>query len=582
MSALSAAVIPAMLWYCVSPNAYFNDHAAELKGRYDGYFFVLWSWDTGVASILGADGNAPTNPDWWPLATRNVAALRAHGITENFAAVTFGSNEEWPSAQLLRSEEWTAKMRGRFETLGRATKAAGFKGVSLDMEYPYQRYALDARVYKYEDYTPGDLVAGAFRQGQATAGGLLDGFPEAIVFVLPGGLRGYPIGERFMLGMLDEMARRNAPGGMHLATEWSYKLVDPVTQAAIARLEDAAMEDLVSPATLRYWRERCSMAPGVWPMRMVEDVNPRYVKRPWAEELADLREQHAILLAASKRYLWTYGGAQMWLTPDSARDAEYHLGGPNFPDAAAATAGWHDILRDRTPYDALPAADPRMVRLIQADRAFNRGELDGDGLCDAFGTPGRWWVLGVLADPHLAPARTAREALTEPIQTVTPYWGRDGWVRWFTWPAHHPTGVVDLNRAFGYMDTDSASAYCATWVQTDRPVDVWLNVGWADGLTVQVGDSVVFREDTFPPPRHYLWVGDRFQFERRIPVHLAAGATRIVCTPMNMRSSFLYTFRVTDADGYPIEGVRFATSDRPPAAGEQGQRGRRGASARGR
>jgi len=549
-----------MLWYCVSPNAYFSDHAADLRGLYDGYFFVCWSWDTGVANVIGADGNPPTDPTWWPLVTRNVAALRAEGITENHLAVTFGSNEAWPSPELLRSEEWTAKMRSRFSTLGRAAKATGFKGVSLDIEYPYQRYALDHRIYTHDGYTPGDLLAGAFRQGQAVVAGLLDEFPEAVVFVLPGGLRGYPIGEQFVLGMLDEMARRDAPGGMHLATEYSYSLLDPVTQAAIPRFEDAGLVDLVPASTLGYWRRRCSMAPGAWPMRMIE-TSGEYLVRPWAEELADLKEQHMILRATAKRYVWSYGGAQVWHMPDSTIDAQYHLGSANFPEAKEVVAGWHAILRDRTPYDRAPNADPRMLRLFRAIREFDEGTRDADGLCDAFGTPGRWWVLGILGNLRIEPARTAKEALSEPISPARAYWGRDGWVRWFPWASHYPPGVVDCNRVWGYMNSDSASAYFVTWLHSERAVDGWLNIGWADGLSIQFGDSVVFDEVPYPPVRHSLRVHDRYQFERRVPVRIPEGATRIVCTPVSYRGGFIYTFRITDEDGYPLPGVRFSLSE---------------------
>jgi len=562
MDATVLALLPVMLWYCVSPNAYFSDRAADLKGLYDGYFFVLWSWDTGVANVLGTDGNAPTDPHWWPLATENAAALNAQGITENMIAVTFGSNEAWPSPELLRSDEWTAKMRSRFATLGRAAKNAGFKGVTLDIEYPYRRYKLDNPIYTYDGYTPGDLLAGAFRQGQAVVAGFLDEFPEAAVFVLPGGLRGYPVSEQFMLGMLDEMARRDAPGGLHLATEYSYSLLDPVTTAAIPRFENAEIGDLAPEATVRYWRERCSMAPGVWPIRMIEDNSAEYVRRPWSEELADIREQNPILRATTKRYLWTYGGAQMWLTHDPARDAQYRLGGPDFPEADTVVAAWHALLRDRTRYDRSEFADRRMVRLFRAVRGFDEGKRDPDGLCAAFGTPGRWWVLGLLGNPHLKPERTAHEALSHAISPRSPYWGRDGWVRWFPWANHYPPGVVDCNRAFGYMGTDSASAYFVTWVHADEPVEAWLNLGWGDGLSVQLGDSVVFNEVAVPPTKHRLRVHDRFQFERKVPVHLPKGTTRIVCAPMSFRGGFIFTFRITDADGFPLPGLRFGLGQR--------------------
>jgi hypothetical protein len=161
-------------------------------------------------------------------------------------------------------------MRHHFGALGKAAKECGFCGVCIDVEYPYPRYFLQHEVYTYEGYTPDDVLRAAYTQARAAMSAILDEFPDAVVFVLPGTIRTKPIEQKYQLGLLDEMAARQAPGGFHLGTEYAYCLHDPVTQAAIPRYEDTGMPELLSPESLAYWREHGTMAPGVWPTHMVE------------------------------------------------------------------------------------------------------------------------------------------------------------------------------------------------------------------------------------------------------------------------------------------------------------------------
>jgi hypothetical protein len=149
----------------------------------------------------------------------------------------------------------------------------------------------------------GDLLAATHRQGYACAAAILDAFPGAPVILLPGSLRGRPIGEAFQLGMLKAMADRNAPGGLHLGTEYTYCLHDPLTALATTRFEDADILNLTDARTASYWRLRCTVAPGVWPTHMIETGGKDYPLQPWKQEMAELRQQMAILRAASKRYM---------------------------------------------------------------------------------------------------------------------------------------------------------------------------------------------------------------------------------------------------------------------------------------
>lgn len=543
---------PAVICYSVSPNEYLTEHAQDICGLYDGFYFVLGDWNRGIIRNIGVGGVGPEDDEWLPLARRNLTALREAGVTENLLGTSFPRDGEWPGAGPLLSDQYTEKMHRHFAALARAAKSAAFRGVSIDVEYPYPRYALDHRAYRYESYTPGDLMAGALRQGQAVMAGVMNEFPEAVVFLLPGSLRSRPIERQFMLGMLEVMAERGAPGGFHLATEYSYSLHDPVTQAAIPRFEDAGIDALLSDSTLDYWRRRCTMAPGIWPLHMVETGGEDYPVRPWAEELAELKEQMKVLRAVTKRYIWSYSGQPVWVLPDEEIQTRYKIRVPNFPHAREVIAGWHRILKDRA-----PVTEPRMLRLFDTIREFDEGMCDADGLCDAFGTPGRWWVLGPLGNPHTRPDRAAKEALSRPVSETRVYFGRDGAVRWFRWATHDPRGVVECRRLFDYIRTDDASAHFVCWVHSEQAHDAWLNVGWDDGVVIRLGDNAVFDRGSYPPEGHGAVYRNRYQFEECVPVSLPGGAVRLAVTCTNSHGPWQFQLRITDQDGYPLPGVRF-------------------------
>jgi len=53
---------------------------------------------------------------------------------------------------------------------------------------------------------------------------------------------------------------------------------------------------------------------------------------------------------------------------------------------------------------------------------------------------------------------------------------------------------------------------------------------------------------------------DRYQFEDLVPVTIPEGTTRIAVTVIAGKDSWRFAFRVTDHDGYPVDGVRFTAT----------------------
>ncbi len=544
---------PKMLAYSAGPTAYFDDHAAEVAELYDGLFFNIGSWDSGVVRCLGLPDRAVEDASWREQVKANVAHLREAGATESLLAFCFGQEEPWPSPETLLDPEFTAKLAQHFGAIGEAAKELGFRGVSIDVEYPYKRYALDHPLYTYDGYTADDLLSAAAKQGRVCMEALLDAFPDAVVFLLPGELRGRPIEEAYTMGLFDVMAARDATGGMHLGYERSYCLLDPASQVAIARVGDCAAEAMLTGDALDYWRRRCTVAPGVWPLHMVETGGANYPVRPWVEELAELNQQMATLRAVANRYIWSFTGTPVWLPASAELRQQYGLPVPNFENADAAITGWHHILKSKEAIE-----DARIKDLIGAIAAFDAGELDAAGLCARFGIPGDWMVLGYLSNPFVSPAFAAPEAATAPVDPWQSIQGRDGVVHWFPFHNYEPTGAVQLRTAFDYRRTDDCSVYLVTTVTADHDVDGFIWANFDDGGSVRLDDDVVLDHLSYPEKGHGILYRDRYLFEYHAPISITNGTHRLTITSVNAHGSWGLNFRIGDADGFPLSGLTFS------------------------
>jgi hypothetical protein len=545
-AAACGATGSSMIVYSAQPNGYFDDHAAEIKKFADGFFFVAGDWSDASTRLASA------NNKWLDALRKNIASLRKAGVSENFLGVSFGEESAWPSEQTLLGVAGLAKMRAEFAAVGRAAKSLGFRGVSIDVEYPYKRYALEHPAWKYNGYAAEDLIAASYRQGRASIAALLDAHPEAVVILLPGELhRMRRLGREYMRGILDEMARRDAPGGLHLGAEYTYTTGDALSTLATARQEDPLIPKLASPRAAAYWKRRCTVAPGVWPLHMVETGGKDYPIQPWKKEIAELREQMTLVRAVAKRYVWTFTGNPIWYIHSPEIEAKYGLRKQDLKRDDIDIRDWRKVMAERS-------APPAKWRgTIENIHRYDRGELSPEQLCDAFGSPGRWWVLGLLAQPRKAPQFAATGAVTAPIEPETAHHGRDGALHWFPISLYDPRGTVNCQYVFDWRATDSSSAHFATYLHAAAPHRATLHIGWDDVVTVRWNDKIVF--DTSQDARQIkgLLYLDKYRFEKQVPIELKVGRNKLVVTSVNYHGVWAFDARITGQNGVPLPGVRF-------------------------
>jgi len=556
----SVSAQPQMLAYSATPTSYFNEHATEVARLYDGFFFIAGDWDEGIAQNIGlGEEEGHPDPDWLKNVAENIRNLTAAGVTESILGVSFPENGVWPSPQTLLSAEFTNKMARHFGRLARAAQENGFRGISIDVEYPYKRYSFDHEIYQWDGYTVEDLLRAAETQGRATMTAILDAYPDTVVFLLPGDPRDRPICRAYVKGLLAVMAERNAPGGMHLGNERGYCLFEgPVSQIALCRDGDLAMEWLWrdNAQVRRYWKEYCSVAPGVWPLHMVETGGKDYPVRPWPDELADLRSQLQTLRLVARRYIWSFSAAPLWGPANLERYGQYGIHPPAFENAEEVVRTWQEILADKT-----TGTDPRAERLIQAVQKYDAGTLSATDLCAIFGTPPDWYVLGPLGNPFTKPQFAALQALTAPIRLDIPVQGRDYAVHWFPYQSRMPLGTVSMSCIFDWRNTDDQAAHLVTEVYSPAEQPAWINVGWDDGIRIWLGSQCVFDRSVYPPQGHGALFRDRFLFEERVEVKIPSGTTRLGVTTINSHGKWSFSLRITDANGFPIEGITFRLPD---------------------
>ncbi|MGC8668438.1 MAG: hypothetical protein ACP5VE_10025 [Chthonomonadales bacterium] len=542
--------VPAVIYYAVRPNRYLTDHAADLKRWWDGFFFNVGSWEDAKVRFEGSEAEKPKEAPLLDEMARNLASLRRAGITENFLTVSFPQDGDWPSPKTLLSPEYSQRMASDFGTLGRVAHRLGFRGVAVDLEYPYERYSITHSVYTYDGYTVGDLLRAARRQGYRNTLALLDAFPDAALLILPGELATRPIGREYMIGLMQAMCSRQAPGGFHFATEYTYCLQDGVSNLAACRSIDCSIEAIAGPAIARYWRRRGSVAPGVWPLHMVETGGKDYPVQPWAKEVKELRDQFAVLNTAARRWMWVFSGQPIWYQWSAELEQRYGLTRPRLGRQDVDPTLFRDILVERP---QMPAASP-LRRLLHGVFRLDAGRLKPEELCDLFGTPGKWWVLGLLAHPDDAPQFAAPEATFGEPNPHPVYHGRDSAVRWFQVDNLDPRGITSGRYHFDYRNIAGSSAHFACAIYSPTRRRAVLNVAWDSGIIVRIGGRMVFASGKEPPQILYR---DKYRFAKRVPIILPKGRSAMVVTCLNSHGRLTFALRITNEQGIPIPGVHF-------------------------
>lgn len=265
-------------------------------------------------------------------------ACRAVDIDSNFIKVAF--HTELPDP--FDDAAW-ARLSRNFAEAADFARQSGCAGMAIDTEYVAHQYNPALPYYVERGYKPADLAAKFQERFLTITKAMLERYPAMVLLTLPEGVMHYKaLYNSIFEGMLRACAQADAPGGLHLLTEETYHTTSPLSLASFAEDVRTATLERVDPALHDYWKRRCTVALGAWPLGYYRDIFDAKGKRigyggrkevygdkiigSYADKSAwyspaEFARQMAGLNTFSPRYNWIYAhGATFWsFTPEEAQ-----------------------------------------------------------------------------------------------------------------------------------------------------------------------------------------------------------------------------------------------------------------------
>ena len=561
--------LPKTLLYSVSPEELMADAAAWVDRGIQGFFL------TGVAGEWSNDVWA-TDGEPWTIGPSDKTFQAARRATEHakslgcdvFPTISFSHMFEWFNETAWQHIEHEFRQSAIF------AREAGCAGLAIDIEYINPQYHFIWDGYTYDGYTRADLVNTVRTRMTGVARAMYDAFPDMALLTLPE--HGLDLGGHIQAAWIEEAARRNAPGGVHLCTEYTYRRFNPRYMFAHAWQCSQILHGTLSPEADAYWRATGSIAAGLWPF----GVDPDDYHGP-EPSLDAWQQTYAGSLMMSRRYNWIYshnlrpfmlarGQQDYWdaTTRDAymgvvkaravianpalvsvardvrnlvLRDYAADLDLVVVPTFAAPREQVEVGLFPRAVYE--PSAIARLNEYLwDLGRRIHRGEtIDFQ---QKLGTQTEWLLVGPFDNTEKRGFDNAYPPETG-IDREGVYPGVGGEARWTPYGAPEGYSAVDLTKVF--TPTEEVCAYALAYVGADEATDVFIGVGANDCWKLWLDDALVYSNAN----------EGRIILDRdRIPVTIPKGTTPILLKVCNNRKDWGFIFRITDAEGRPIHGIR--------------------------
>jgi hypothetical protein len=535
-----------------------------------GGFFLTSVAPDWSADVWAADGEPWTigaSDRTFQQVKRGNARCRELGA-EVFLTMSFGRRFEW-----FNDTAWP-HIGQKFRQFALFARDTGCAGVAIDIEYIHEQYHFTWPGYTYEGYNRRRLVETICARMTALARALYEEFPELVLLTLPEGTAG--LGGVIQAAWIEEAARRRAPGGVHLCTEYSYRRPNLRFLFAHAWLCHRVIASMLSESGRRYWRERCSLAQGLWPLG--DDPDDYHGAAPSVEEF---RQAFAASLMTARRYNWVY-----------SHDYRPFLLGRNL-DKYTGPANLNDYLR--VVRERRLVGDTKYVGLARELRQAVLRDYSADlgvSVVATFAGPREEGEVGLMPTAVLAPSEQAplqpllwdlRRRLHEGEEvdrraclgtetewnligpfdnaggrghaTVYPpeqelnlaaeYAGLGARVRWQRHAPPPRQASVDLARVF--KPAEHACAYALAWIHSPQPRAVQVRLGANDTCKLWVNNLLVFEN-----PNDGRIILDKDV----VPVSLPAGASPVLLKVGNLRLDWGFIFRLTDSQGRPLPDVK--------------------------
>lgn len=549
--------------------------AEEWSRRGVSAFFVDYVAREWATDIWAADGKPWTigaADETFQKAQRATAKCRKIG-SETFLKVSFDHPFDW-----FDDVAWQ-KINNNFRQFAIFARDAGFDGIALDIEYIGQQYHFDWQGYDYKGYTRQDLVKKIDQRMTGVMQVLYDEFPNMVFLTFPE--QGLGLGSVIHRAWVEEAARRNAPGGVHYCTEYTYRNSNIRYVFGHVWGCHELFHRILSERAWKYWRAKCTITAGIWPFSS-DDYRLFGPGIP----LAQLEQGLAGTLMVSSRYNWIYGSyTQRQLI---GRDLDKYAGTENIQshlqalaDRKMATdAKWialakelrQGVLRDYSvdlglvplptvvgPSDSvkvqLMPTSPAMPNAHNAhyEQAWETGLRLFRGeevpLKQQFNTITDWMVIGPFGDKQDANGCHNTAFPPEKSQDLNAeYDGYEGKkLRWQRLAPNDAKMTVDFKSLFA--PTENVCAYALCYVTAPEEKKVHIRLGTNDFGKMWVADKLVYDN-----PHDGQAVLDR----DIVAVTLPKGATPVLVKVTNAKVDWGFVFRITDENGKPKRDLKFS------------------------
>ncbi|MCG3198336.1 MAG: hypothetical protein GHCLOJNM_02834 [bacterium] len=562
--------LPKTILFSLSPDELAADAETWIDHGFQAFFL------TGAASewsvdIWGTDGESWTigsSDKTFQKVKEGVEICRRRGA-EVFLTVAFSRYFEW-----FNDVAW-GRIENNFRQFAIFARDTGCKGLALDIEYVWPQYHFSWDGYTYDGYSRKDLADTIRKRMTGVAKAIYDEFPDMVLLTFPE--QSFSLGSHVHTAWIEEAARRDAPGGVHLCTEYTYRRPNIRYMFGHACMNNRLMQSKLSQRAWTYWRNRCSISAGLWPFG--QDPEDYHGEAP---NLDEFRQAFAASLMMSAKYNWIYShnlrpfmlGRDLQGYGDERMREDYMgiirdravVTAPKYLKVAADLRRMEvrDFSDELGLVVAASFAGPREEGEVglfpkevyspsliasAADSIWKLGlrlqrgeELD---LRKEFGTQTRWLLVGPFDNHEKQGFHFAYppEPRADPRQE---YETERGNLKWNLFEAAEGRATVNLTEAFDR--TEEVCAYALCYVSSETDQEVQIRVGANDSWKLWVGGELL---------RECPEEG-RILLDREIlPVRLSAGKTPVLLKVCNNKKDWGFIFRITDSRGKPARGLRY-------------------------
>lgn len=322
---------------------YLRDTASDWAARGIGGFMLTGIMTSQDDNPWAADGDPTTQgeADAMLKAFRDCnAASKKAGIDANFLYA--GLRNRLPDP--FDDAGWQ-KLTENFRQGARFAKLSDCVGISLDTEYVSAQYQPSWSGYAQNPRPLPELKAKFKQRWIDITAAMLQEYPEMELAILPEGIMNYgELYQDLFMGIVETMAKAQAPGGVHVMTEATYHIISIGTLGDYAQSVQEKTQAVLPAELLPYWKQRCSVALGAWPLGYYRPIVKNGKRIGWSgrqETFGDevvgsyadksawyspkiFKIQMAGLNTFSSRYNWIYShGDVFWQwTPEQKKHYE--------------------------------------------------------------------------------------------------------------------------------------------------------------------------------------------------------------------------------------------------------------------